>query len=205
MRDLLDFLFRITGNYGFGILLMTLLLRLIVFPLTMAGTRSSVKMQALQAEQKELQKKYKKDPEQLNRATMELWKKHKVNPFMGCLPLLVQLPLLFGFISMLQKYQFIGNAAFLWIPHLGRPDPYFILPVLAAVLTYFQSKMTSPPGDRSMQMMTYLLPVLILIWGLRYQAGFTLYWAAISGIGVLERYLIVRSTPQPAGLPAPKK
>ncbi|OGS67864.1 MAG: hypothetical protein A2Y96_02475, partial [Firmicutes bacterium RBG_13_65_8] len=171
LRDLLDFLFRITGNHGIGILLMTLLLRLIVFPLTVAGTRSSVKMQALQVEQKELQKKYKKDPEQLNRATMELWKKHKVNPFMGCLPLLVQLPLLFGFISMLRVYEFSGNAAFLWVPHLGQPDPYFILPVLAAVLTYFQSKMTTPPGDTSMQMMTYLFPVLILIWGLRYQAG----------------------------------
>jgi len=203
MVQLMDSLFRLTGSYGAAILLMTLLLRVVLFPLTAASTRSTVKMQGLQAEQKEIQRKYKKDPEQANRATMELFKKHKVNPWMGCLAMLIQLPIILGFIAALRTYEFSGNPGFLWIPHLGQVDPYYVLPVLAAVATYVQSKLTTPATDSSMQMMTYAFPVLVLVMGVRFPAAFTLYWAASSGFAILERYLIVR--PQPEQADQPKK
>lgn len=197
MRQLLDTLFRFTGSYGLAIILITLVLRIVLLPLTAAGMRSSFKMQAMEAERKELAKKYKKDQEQLNRATMELWKRHKVNPFAGCLTMLVQLPIIFGFIGALRGYEFTGNPGFLWVPHLGEVDPYYILPILAAIGTFVQSKLTTPATDASMQTMTYLFPVLVLAFGFKMPAAFTLYWVASSLFSVGERYLIIR--------PAPKK
>lgn len=196
MKQLMDTFFGLTGSYGLAIVLMTLALRVVLFPLSAAATRSTAKMQDLQAEQKEIQRKYKKDPEQLNRAMLELFKKHNVNPWMGCLTMLVQLPIIFGFIAVLRNYEFAGNPSFLWIPHLGELDPYYILPVLAAVATYVQSKLTTPATDTSMQMMTYFFPVLVLVMGIRFPAAFTLYWTVSSGFAIVERYLIVR--PQPA-------
>ncbi|MDP2871271.1 MAG: YidC/Oxa1 family membrane protein insertase [Bacillota bacterium] len=198
MRQLLDTLFRFTGSYGLAIILITLVLRIVLLPLTAAGMRSSFKMQAIDAERKELAKKYKKDQEQLNRATMELWKRHKVNPFAGCLTMLVQLPIIFGFIGALRGYEFAGNPAFLWVPHLGEVDPYYILPILAAIGTFVQSKLTTPATDASMQTMTYLFPVLVLAFGFRMPAAFTLYWVASSLFSVVERFLIIRPAPKEA-------
>ena len=195
MRAFLDWLVGLTGNYGIAIILITLALRVVLFPLTAKGMRANFKMQAIQPEVKELQKKYKKDPDQLNRATMELWKKHGVNPFAGCLTMIVQLPIIFGFIGVLREYEFLGNPAFLWIPHLGQPDPYYILPVLAAAGTYIQSKLTTPSTDQSMKTMTYLFPVMVLAFGFKMPAAFTLYWVFSSIFSVLERFLIIRPTP----------
>lgn len=198
VRQLLDTLFRFTGNYGLAIILITLVLRIVLLPLTATGMRSSFKMQEIEAERKELAKKYKKDQEQLNRATMELWKRHKVNPFAGCLTMLVQLPIFFGFIGALRGYEFSGNPAFLWIPHLGEADPYYILPVLAAIGTFVQSKLTTPATDASMRTMTYFFPVLVLAFGFNLPAAFTLYWVASSLFSVVERYLIIRPAPRQA-------
>lgn len=198
MRQFLDTLFRFTGSYGLAIILITLVLRIVLLPLTAAGMRSSFKMQEIELERKELSKKYKKDQEQLNKATMELWKRHKVNPFAGCLTMLVQLPVIFGFIGALRGYEFTGNPAFLWVPHLGEIDPYYILPVLAAIGTFVQSKLTTPATDASMQTMTYFFPVLVLAFGFRMPAAFTLYWVASSLFSVGERYLIIRPAPKKA-------
>jgi YidC/Oxa1 family membrane protein insertase len=203
MRLLLDWLFNATGNYGLAIILMTLLLRVVLFPLTAKGMRANFKMQEIQPEIKELQKKFKKDPDQLNRATTELWKKNGVNPFAGCITMLIQLPVIFGFIGALREYEFVGNPAFLWIPHLGQSDPIYILPVLAAIGTYVQSKITTPTTDKSMQTMTYMFPVMVLAFGFKMPAAFTLYWVFSSVFSVAERYLIVRPTPkEQAGDPA---
>jgi len=197
IRAALDWLVGLTGNYGIAIILITLALRVILFPLTAKGMRANFKMQEIQPELKELQKKYKKDPDQLNKATMELWKKHGVSPFAGCLTMVVQLPIIFAFIGVLREYQFIGDPSFLWIPHLGQSDPYYILPVLAAIGTYVQSKLTTPAtADQSMQMMTYLFPVLVLVFGFKMAAAFTLYWVFSSIFSVLERFLIIRPSPK---------
>jgi len=112
--------------------------------------------------------------------------------------MLVQLPVIFGFIGALRGYEFTGNPAFLWIPHLGELDPYYILPVLAAIGTYVQSKLTTPATDASMQTMTYFFPVLVLAFGFRMPAAFTLYWVASSLFSVGERYLIIRPAPKKA-------
>ncbi len=202
MRQFLDGLFRFTGSYGMAIILMTLLLRVVLLPLTASGIRSSFKMQEVNAEQKELQKKYKKDPEQLNKVTMELWKKHGVNPFAGCITMVAQLPIIFGFIGALRTYEFVGNPSFLWIPHLGGPDPFYILPILAAVGTFVQSKLTTPATDSSMQMMTYLFPIMILWFGISMPSAFTLYWVASSAFAVVERFVVIRPRRQE---PAPEK
>jgi YidC/Oxa1 family membrane protein insertase len=106
--------------------------------------------------------------------------------------MLAQLPIMLGFIAALRDFDFAANAAFLWIPHLGQPDPFYVLPVLAAVGTFIQSKITTPATDASMQTMTYMFPVIILFFGLKMAAGFTLYWVASSLFAVGERYLIIR-------------
>lgn len=192
MRQMMEALFGFIGNWGLAIIVMTLALRVVLLPLTASGMRSSFKMQEVNAEVNELKKKYKKDSEALNRATMELWKKHGVNPFAGCLTMLAQLPVIFGFIGALRNYEFAGNAAFLWIPNLALPDPFYILPVLAAVGTYVQSKLTTPTTDSSMQAMTYMFPVMVLMFGVKMASAFTLYWVASSAFAVVERYIIIR-------------
>lgn len=201
MRQALQYLYEFSGSYGLAIILMTVALRVVLLPLTAAGMRSTFKMQEVNAQVNELKKKYKKDTEQLNRATMDLWKKHGVNPFAGCLTMLAQLPIMFGFVAALNNFDFGVYAAFLWIPHLGKPDPFYILPVLAAVGTFFQSRLTTPATDASMQAMTYLFPVMILFFGLRMAAGFTLFWVFSSLFAVVERFLIVRPLRPPAAAP----
>ena len=201
MVKLLESLFSFTGSYGLAIILMTLLLRVLLFPLTASSMRSSYKMQELKKELDEIQKKYKKDPDQLNRATMELWKKHGVNPAAGCIGLLAQMPIIFGFIGALRAFDFAGQSAFLWIPDLGKADPYYILPILAAIGTFIQSKLTTPSTDKSMTTMTYLFPVLILWFGITMPSAFTLYWVFSSVFAVVERFLIIRPRPQASEAP----
>ena len=199
MAQVLDALFRFTGSYGLAIILITLLMRLMLLPLTTAGMRASYKMKELTEEQNEIKRKYKKDPEQANKATMELWKKHGVNPFAGCLTLFAQIPIIFGFIGALRAYEFVGNPAFLWLPHLGEVDRLYILPVLAAIGTYVQTKLTTPSTDRSMATMGIVMPLMVLWFGTRMPSAFTLYWVVSSLFAVVERYFIIRPRAQQGG------
>ncbi len=197
MRQGMDFFFGLTGNYGVAIIVLTVLIRAVMLPFTWGQTRSLQKMQALQPELKKLQAKYKKDPQRLNKETMELWKKHGVNPLSGCLPLLIQLPFLWAFFRVLNDFEYVGVAGFLWIPDLARPDPLYILPLLAAVTTYWQSRASSPGGaaDPTQRTMLYVFPVMIGWFSLQFAAGLSLYWVMSNILFIVQTILTRGSTP----------
>ena len=138
---------------------------------------------------KELQQKYKGDSQELNKKTMELYKEHGVNPFGGCLPMLVQLPILWILFRVLNSYNF-GDTKFLGLWNLSKPDPYYVLPVLIAILSFLQQKIMSPEGDQASQnkAMLILMPLFIGYISLKLPTGVVIYWGMSSFLDVVLRY-----------------
>lgn len=188
LASALESLYNYTGNYGLAIIILTVAIRLVLMPLTVTQMRSMRRMQALQPEMEKLQKKYKDDKERLNREIMELWQKHKVNPMSGCLPLLLQMPILFGFFQTINRMEFGSQAGFLWIGNLANPDP-FILPILAGLTTYWQTRVTTPTaGDPTQKVMLYIMPVFFAWISRSFPAGVALYWVIQNLFGVAQQY-----------------
>lgn len=199
LKGALDAFFTWTGNYGVAIILLTLVVRLVLLPLTFSQVRSMQKMQELQPELQRIQKKYRNDPQRLNEETMKLWRQHGVSPLAGCLPVLIQLPILWAFFQALNTFEFKGAAHFIWIENLAAPDPFYILPILAGVTTYWVSVTASPrvSADPSQRMLTYVFPVMITYFSLRFPSGLALYWVASNVFSVLQQ-LAVNRTRRPA-------
>lgn len=184
---LLSFLYSVIGNYGISIIIFTVIIKLVLLPLTFKQLQSSKQMNEVQPKIKELQEKYKNDKEKLNMKIMELYKEYKINPMAGCLPLLIQLPIIFGLFSVLREpmkhitdpaFAQAVNESFLWIPNLSEPDK-IILPVVAGITTYLSMKSTTAgpaAQNQTMKMMNTILPLMIIFWGRSFPAGLTLYW-----------------------------
>jgi YidC/Oxa1 family membrane protein insertase len=200
MGMLLNFLYKIIGNYGVSIIVFTILIKLVLLPLTFKQLQSTKQMSAIQPKLKELQEKYKNDKEKLNMKIMELYKEYKINPMAGCLPLLIQLPIIFGLFSVLReptKYitdpTFVKavNEGFLWIPNLSEPDK-LILPLIAGVTTYLSMKATtvSGPQNQTMKIMNTAMPIMIVWWGRSFPAGLTLYWAVSNTFQMVQQYFM---------------
>lgn len=202
---LLKMIFDITNNYGLSIILFTILVKLVTVPLTLKQTRSMKEIQEIQPKLLKLQEKYKDDKEQLNVKTMELYKEHNINPFGGCLPLLIQFPIIIGLFAALREpglYVFESQAAyeaintsFLWLKNLSSPDPYMWgLPLLAGITTYFSTATLSSvaPADQSQKIMTYFMPLMIFWWGRTFPAGLTLYWVVSNAFQIVQQLIIRR-------------
>ncbi len=192
LNIILTFFYNLTGNYGVAIILLTILTRIVTLPLTNKQMASAKAMQELQPEIKKLQEKYKNDKNKLNEETMELWKKHKVNPAAGCLPLIVQFPILIAIFQLLQdpsrlEAAGIVNTQFLFL-NMTLPDPTYILPVLAGATTFLQQKLMMT--DKSQQAMLYVMPVMLLVFSIRFQAGLVLYWVVGNLLSIGHHYLL---------------
>jgi len=181
----LDQLVQLTGSYGLSIILSTVIVRLLLYPLMLSQTKSMVAMRKLQPELEKLQKKYGNDKEKYQQKMMELYQEHKINPLGGCLPMLVQLPILFAFLRVLNNSNFGEGAKFLGLWVLNQPDPYYILPILAAVTTYIQSRMTMT--DQSQKAMLVIMPIMIGIFSLSFPAGMVLYWVTSNVFGIVQQ------------------
>lgn len=206
IASVLQFFYQITVNigipsYALAIIMFTLLLKLVLYPLSYKQMHSMKKMQEIQPEVKKIQAKYKKNPEKANQAIMEIYKENKVNPMSGCLPLLVQMPIIIALFQALRDFQYADlGSSFLWIPHLKNPDPYYIIPVIVGLTTYLQTKLTSPAGgDDAMagtqKTMLYIMPIFIAYVSIKFPAGLGLYWIFFSVFGTLQQLYINR---QPA-------
>lgn len=159
------------------------------------------RLQELQPKIQELQKKYKSNPQKAQQAMMELYQKEKVNPLGGCLPLLIQMPILYALFTSLRSFfnpalnptVNLAHANFLWISNLGQPDPY-ILPVLVAVGTFFQQKVSMVSGgqDQTQKTMLFVMPLIIGWMSRNFSAGLSLYWVTFSLMGILEQWLARR-------------
>lgn len=180
-------------NYGIGILVATIIIRLLILPLMIKQIKSSKMMQALQPEMQKIREKYKNDPQKAQQETMLLFQKHNVNPLAGCLPLLVQMPILIAFYHAIIRTPEIKTHTFLWMS-LGEKDPYYILPIIAAVTTYLQSKMmgSATQNNPQMQMMLVMMPLMILAIAVTLPSALSLYWVYGNIFTIIQTYFLYR-------------
>jgi YidC/Oxa1 family membrane protein insertase len=183
-------------NYGWAIVVFTIFLKILLFPLTYASSVSMAKMQTLQPKIKAIKKKYKnmRDPEQrrkMNEETMQLYKREKVNPASGCLPMLLQLPILFAFFALLRSCINIRHEPWiLWIKDLSLKDPIYLLPILMGI-TQLIVQMMSPSGaEGSQKKMMYIMPVIITFFVMSLPSALTLYWFASNILQIGQQFII---------------
>lgn len=184
---------------GWAIILFTVLLRLLMLPLTLQSLKSSKAMQELQPQLRELQKKYAKDKEKLTQETMRLYKEAGINPAMGCLPMLIQIPIFFAIYWAILEVSHRGgsfSAPFLWLPSLASEDPYKILPILAGVTQFVQQRMMMPSGggsdpqQKAMNNAMQFMPLMIVVFAWNFASGPVLYWVASSVFSAVQQYFI---------------
>jgi len=187
------------GQYGLSILVVTIIIRFLVLPLTLKQYRSSKAMQAIQPEMKKIKDKYKDDPKKQQEETMKLFQKHGVNPLAGCLPLLVQMPILIALYHAIVRNGEISEHTFLWM-QLGQPDPYYVLPTLAAATTWLQQKVMSTQMTPQMQSLMIIFPILIFVMSMQFAAALPLYWIYSNLFTVVQSYFLYGRSNQKGGL-----
>jgi len=197
MKQLMDFIYLYTKSYGLSIIVITVLIKMILLPFSFQQFRSMKKLQEIAPIQKKLQEKYKNDKEKLNQALMKLYQENKINPMGGCLPLLIQFPFIIALFRLLQEYNF-GQAGFLWIADLGKPDSTYILPILAGLTTYLSSKIATPASPESQNNTMNIFMSIFIAWmAINFASGLALYWVVSNILQILQQLIIMRS-PTPA-------
>jgi len=196
IRQFLTFLLNTTdkyvGNFGVSIIIVTILIKIILLPLTLKQDKSMKEMKKLQPELEKIKEKYANDKQMLNIKTMELYKEHKVNPLGGCLPLLLQLPILFALFGVLRNGIIPKDSSFLWLK-LSVPDPFYVLPVLNGAVSFFQQKlMGSADSNPQMKNMMYIFPIMMIMFSLKMPSGLQLYWLTSSILAVVQQYFIMK-------------
>lgn len=203
---ILTFIYRAVPNFGVSIILLTVLIKLVTFPLNQKQLQSSKKMQELNPEIKKIQQKYKDDKAKQNQAMTEFMQKNKINPMAGCLPMLVQLPILYGIFRLLRETgTFLGESinTFL-IPSLSFIDLavspsafqgdltqqiiYYIFPVLSGASTYIYQKLTMT--DTSQKMLLYMMPAMFIFFSFSFPAGLIIYWITNNVLTMGQHFLI---------------
>ncbi|MBK6597115.1 MAG: membrane protein insertase YidC [Proteobacteria bacterium] len=190
---LLEQAHKLVGNWGFAIILVTLMLKLIFYPLSEASGRSMAKMRALAPRIKNLQESYKDEREKLGRAMMELYQKEKINPVAGCLPMLVQMPVFIAFYWVLLESVEMRQAPFmLWINDLSARDPFFILPALNGLAMFAQFKVNPPPPDPIQAKIFQFMPIVFSVMFALFPAGLVLYWVTNTVLSIAQQWNINR-------------
>ncbi|WP_142413712.1 membrane protein insertase YidC [Hathewaya massiliensis] len=183
-------------SYGLTILAVTFLIKLILLPLNIKSTKSMIKSSEIQPEMKKIQQKYKNDPQKANQEVMKLYKEKGVNPMSGCIPILIQMPILIALYGVFNAIPGIQGVSFLWIKDLGGPDKTYILPILAGVTQFLVSKTTPnmATGDSAqqaqMKTMNIVMPIMIGFMTLSLKSALGVYWVVGNIIAVLQNLLI---------------
>lgn len=218
LGDVLAALFRLTHDYTLSVVLLTLIVKAVIHPLTRVQLRSMKAMQVLQPHMESLRRQHKEDPQRLNREMMDLYKAHNVNPMMGCLPTLVQLPVLWGLFALLSNRALFGTATVLGMPWLGMAErpmdairqalpshPVYlvalIFPVLVGVTTWFQQRMSVM--DPSQAKMFVFMPIMFGYFAINYAVGLSIYWI-VSTAAYIGEYFLVVGRPHPMVAAPPK-
>jgi YidC/Oxa1 family membrane protein insertase len=180
-------------NYGVAIILLTVLVKVAFYPLSLKSMRSMKAMQALQPQLNALRSKYRSDPQRFQREQMEIFRKHGVNPMGGCLPMVVQIPIFYALYLTLQYSVELQGAPFLlWISDLSKKDPYYVLPILMGLSMLIQQKMTPTVGDPRQAQIMLIMPVVFTFMFLEFPTGLVLYWLVNNCLSILQQYLIDR-------------
>jgi len=200
LLDLLRTIYQYVGNYGVAIIILTIIVRLVLFPLTFKGMKSMKRMQQLTPRMKKLQEKYKNNKEKLNKEMMDLYRKNKVNPLGGCLPMLLQLPVFFALYSALSSAVELRHAPFMfWLGDLSQPDGLGITPLLMGATMYIQQKMTPQTAmmDSTQAKIMQMLPFIFTIFTFTFPSGLTLYWVTSNILSIAQQQIINRiKTPE---------
>jgi len=182
---------KLVVNWGWTIIIVTFLIKLVFYKLTEASGRSMAKMRKLQPRLKALQDRYKDDRQQMSAALMDLYKREKVNPAAGCLPMLVQIPFFIAFYWVLLESVEMRQAPFmLWITDLSSRDPYFVLPLLMGAAMFIQQKLNPAPPDPVQAKVMSILPVVFTVFFAFFPSGLVLYWLTNSVLSILQQWKI---------------
>lgn len=192
---ILQFIHGFIGNWGFSIILLTLVVRTVLFPLTKAQYTSMAKMRLLNPKMQELRERYKDDKQKLGQETMRLYKTEKVNPLGGCLPLVIQMPIFIALYWTLMESTELRHAPFIgWITDLSVYDPYFVTPILYGVSMFFIQKMSPTPiNDPVQRKVIMAMPLVFTFMFCTFPAGLTLYWLVSNLFTILQQVIIYRS------------
>jgi YidC/Oxa1 family membrane protein insertase len=199
---LMNWVYHHVGNYGVAIILLTVVSKILFFPLTLKSMRSMKAMQALQPQINSLRNKHKSDPQRLQRETMDLYREHKVNPMGGCLPMLAQVPIFYALYLALSVSVELQGATFfcfgqlfgahLWICDLASHDPTYVLPILMGVTMFVQQKMTPVAGDPRQAKMMLVMPFIFTFMFLNLPAGLVLYWTVSNVLQIFQQWYLDR-------------
>jgi YidC/Oxa1 family membrane protein insertase len=206
---LMNRVYKYVGNYGIAIILLTVVTKVLFYPLTVKSMRSMKAMQALQPQVNALRNKYKSDPQRLQKETLELYRKHKVNPMGGCLPMVAQIPIFYALYLALSVSVELQNAKFLcvgrlfgvdlWICDLAAHDPTYVLPILMGITMFVQQKMTPTTGDPRQAKMMLVMPFVFTFMFLNLPSGLVLYWTVSNMLQIAQQRLMDRHARERAG------
>ncbi len=196
------------GSYAAAIIVLTLIIKSALWPLQNKSTASMKRMQELQPRMNELKTKYSDDPQRMNQELIALYKKHGVNPMSGCLPMLVQIPIFFGFYNMLGKAVELRNSSFLWVKDLSQPDtvafiagyPLNVLPLIMAVTMLWQMQLSPKTGDPVQQRVFMFMPIIFIVFCYNFASALALYWAVQNVFSIVQ--LMITNRQQRAGAQA---
>jgi YidC/Oxa1 family membrane protein insertase len=187
----LAYVHKVTGNWGWSIIIVTALIKLLFYPLSQASGRSMAKMRTVSPRMKQIQETFKDDREKLGRAMMELYKKEKINPLAGCLPMVVQIPVFISFYRVLLESVEMRQAPFLlWINDLSSRDPFFVLPLLMGGAMFMQSKLNPPSADPMQAKILQFMPLVMTGMMAFFPSGLTLYWLTNTVLSMAQQWRV---------------
>ncbi|MBZ0253894.1 MAG: membrane protein insertase YidC, partial [Candidatus Methylomirabilis sp.] len=180
-----------TGNWGLAIILLTVLVKALFYPLTKKSYTSMKEMQKLQPHMQRIKEQFKDNKEAMNREMMELYRRHKVNPFAGCMPIVLQIPVFFGLYKALLNSIEIRHAPFyFWIHDLSVKDPFYVTPLIMGATMFLQQKMTPSTMDPAQQRIMNLMPIFFTFLFLNFPAGLVIYWLVNNILSIAQQYAI---------------
>lgn len=184
----------ITGNWGWAIVLVTLMLKLIFFKLSAAGYKSMANMRRVQPRLLAIKDRYKDDRTRLNQAMMDIYKKEKINPLGGCFPILIQIPVFIAlYWTLLESVELRQTGFIFWLSDLSAPDQYFVLPLLMGVTMLIQQKLNPAPMDPVQQKVMSILPIVFTVFFAFFPSGLVLYWVVNNVLSIAQQWVITRS------------
>ena len=190
---LLEQLHEIVANWGWAIVLLTVIIKLIFYPLSAASYKSMAKMKAVSPRLMKLRELYANDKAKLNQAMMELYKTEKINPLGGCLPVLIQIPVFIALYWVLLASVEMRNAPWIgWITDLSTPDPYFILPVIMAITMFIQTKLNPAPPDPIQAKVMMAMPIVFSVFFFFFPAGLVLYWLVNNVLSIAQQWFVMK-------------
>ena len=194
----MNWIYKYVGSYGWTIIILTIIIKFLLYPLTLKSFTSMKELQKIQPLMKEVQQQYKDDKQKMNQELMRLYKEHKINPMGGCLPMLLQIPILFALYKVFYQAIELRHTPFhmfgTWLPDLSASDPYYITPILMGASQFVMQKMTPTTGDPMQQKIMLFMPVVFTFMFLSFPSGLVIYWLVSNILSIAQQAYINRKT-----------